>query len=55
MEESEGDGDNTVDDNEMVPDLKYWINVKKRKDNIYTTGKWIEGGLERQNELLNIV
>ena len=39
MEESGNDVEDTVADNEMVPDLKYQVNVKTRKDNVYTTGK----------------
>ena len=33
----------------------YQNNIKKRKDNIYTTGKWTEKGLEQYNEFIGIV
>ena len=46
MEESCNNIENTVADNKMVPDLKYQVNVKIRKDNVYTVGKWTEDGLE---------
>ena len=54
-EESGNDNENTSVDDEMVPDLKYQVNVKTRKDNVYTAGKWTEDGLERYNELVTIV
>ena len=55
IEESGNDDENTSVDDEMVPDLKYQVNVKTRKDNVYTAGKWTEDGLERYNELVTIV
>ena len=46
--------DNNLDDGK-IPDMMYQKNIKKRKDNIYTAGKWTEEGLERYNEFIGIV
>ena len=45
---------NNLDDDE-IPEMMYQNNIKKRKDNIYTAGKWTEEGLERYNEFIGIV
>ena len=45
--------DNLDDDN--IPAMMYQNNVKKRKDNIYTAGKWTEEGLERYNKFIGII
>ena len=45
---------NNLDDDE-IPDMMYQYNIKKRKDNIFTAGKWTEEGLERYNEFIGIV
>ena len=49
--------DSTVNnlDDDKIPDMMYQKNIKKRKDNIYTAGKWTEEGLERYNEFIGIV
>ena len=45
---------NNLDDDD-VPAMMYQNNIKKRKDNFYTAGKWTEEGLERYNEFIGIV
>ena len=41
--------------NNDIPDVQYQKKVKKRKDNVDTAGKWTDEGLERFNELLEMV
>ena len=45
------------DDNDAgeVPDVLYQKKIKKRKDNVYTAGRWTDEGLERFNYLLSKV
>ena len=45
------------DDNDTgeVPDVLYQKKIQKRKDNIYTAGRWTDDGLERFNDLLSKV
>ena len=45
---------NYLDDDD-IPAIMYQNNIKKRKDNVYTAGKWTEEGLERYNEFIGIV
>ena len=46
---------NTVEGQAEIPKALYQKEVKKRKDNIDTVGKWTDEGLERFNELLLLV
>ena len=45
------------DDNDAgeVPDVLYQKKVQKRKDNVYTAGRWTDDGLARFNDLLSKV
>ena len=46
---------NFDDQDELIPEVMYQNNCKKRKDNVYTAGKWTEEGLARYNEFIGIV
>ena len=48
-------GTSIQDIDEDAPDLLYQKNVKKRKDNVLTAGKWTEEGLERYNDFITII
>ena len=52
MEESGNYVEDKVDDNEMVPDLKYQVNVITRDDDVYTAGKWTEKELKNTTNFL---
>ena len=48
-------GTSIQDIDEDAPDLLYQKNIKKRKDNVLTAGKWTEEGLERYNDFITII
>lgn len=53
--DSQNSSDNNFDDDHLIPDVMYQNNCKRRKDNVYTAGKWTEEGLARYNEFIGIV
>ena len=44
-----------IEDGDNAPRLLYQYNVKKRKDNIHTSGKWTDDGKERYNVFIELV
>ena len=46
---------NNTSDEDIIPDVMYQVNVKRRKDEVYTAGKWTDKGKERYNEFISIV
>ena len=48
---------NSMEENNFIdiPDVLYQKNVKTRKDNRQTAGRWTDEGMERLNELLMLI